>query len=450
MIINDILTATNGKLIGNIDINTSIENFCTDSRNIEHNSLYIPLIGEKFDGHDFIIDSFEKGAIISLTSKNISTDKPLILVEDTLKALQDIAKHHRLNKNIPIIALTGSVGKTTTKDMLHAVMSKKYNVLKTEGNFNNHIGVPKTLLRLDNHNMAIIEMGMNHSGELSILSNIALPDLAIINNIGYSHIGNLGSRENILKAKLEITDGLSENGKLIINNDDEYLTKLENDNLIKFGIKNTSDLTAYDIEIDDTTTRFKVNIDTQTYDFILPLPGEHFVYNALAAITVGSFYNVAPNDMIDALKNMTFTKMRMDIIEKNSIKIINDAYNASPDSMKASLNSLTAIKGDRKIAVLADMLELGEFSKSIHFEIGKSIDKEKIDYVLAYGNDSLEIINGALNNGIKNAKFFNTKEELIKELKELLRPNDCVLVKGSRGMKMDEVVNTIISTSSCS
>ena len=444
MTINDILTATKGKLIGNIDTNVSIENFCTDSRNIEPNSLYIPLIGEKFDGHDFIIDSFKKGAIISLTSKNISTDKPLILVKDTLKALQDIAKYHRLNQNIPVIALTGSVGKTTTKDMLHAVLSKKYNVLKTEGNFNNHIGVPKTLLRLDNHNMAIIEMGMNHSGELSVLSNITLPDLAIINNIGYSHIGNLGSRENILKAKLEIIDGLAQNGKLVINNDDEYLSKLKNDNLIKFGIKNASNLTAYDIEIDDTTTNFKVDIDNQTYDFILPLPGEHFVYNALAAITVGSIYGVAPSDIIDALKNMTFTKMRMDIIEKNSIKIINDAYNASPDSMKASLNSLIAIKGDRKIAVLADMLELGEFSKSIHFEIGKSIDKEKIDYVWAYGKDSIEIINGALNSGIKNTKFFNDKEELIKELKELLQPNDCVLVKGSRGMKMDEVVNELI------
>jgi len=445
MKINDILTATNGKLIGNIDTNISIENFCTDSRNIELNSLYIPLIGEKFDGHDFIADAFEKGALISLTSKDsISTGKPLILVEDTLKALQDIAKYHRLSKNIPVIALTGSVGKTTTKDMLHAVLSKKYNVLKTEGNFNNHIGVPKTLLRLTNHNMAIIEMGMNHAGELSVLSQIALPDLAIINNIGYSHIGNLGSRENILKAKLEITDGLVKDGKLIINNDDEYLVKLEKNNLIKFGIKNNSDLMAYDIKIDDTTTKFKVDFKNQTYDFILPLPGEHFVYNALAAITVGNIYDISPNDIADALKNMTFTKMRMDIIEKNSIKVINDAYNASPDSMKASLNSLIAIKGNRKIAVLADMLELGDFSESIHFEIGKSINKEKIDYVWAYGNDAIEIINGALNNGIKNAKFFNDKDVLIKELKELLQPNDCVLVKGSRGMKMDEVVNAII------
>lgn len=445
MKIQDILTATKGKLIGNIDTNISIDFFCTDSRNIEPNSLYIPLIGEKFDGHDFIVDSFNKGAVISLTSKNnIFTDKPLILVEDTLKAFQNIAKHHRISKNIPVIALTGSVGKTTTKDMLHAVLSKKYNVLKTEGNFNNHIGVPKTLLRLDNHNMAIIEMGMNHSGEMSVLSQIALPNLAIINNIGYSHIGNLGSRENILKAKLEITDGLAKDGKLIVNNDDEYLSKLDKGNLIKFGINNNSDLNAYDIEIDDTTTRFKVNFDNQPYDFILPLPGEHFVYNALAAITVGNIYGVSPSDMADALKNMTFTKMRMDIIEKNSIKIINDAYNASPDSMKASLNSLIAIKGERKIAVLADMLELGEFSKSIHFEIGKSIDKEKIDYVLTYGNDAIEIINGALNNGFKNAKFFNDKEELINELKELLQPNDCVLIKGSRGMKMDEVVNAII------
>lgn len=444
MTIHDILTATNGKLIGNIDIDISIENFCTDSRNIELNSLYIPLIGEKFDGHDFIIDSFEKGSIISLTSKNISTDKPLIFVEDTLKAFQDIARYHRLNKNIPVIALTGSVGKTTTKDMLHAVLSKKYNVLKTEGNFNNHIGVPKTLLRLDNHNMAIIEMGMNHSGEMSILSQIACPNLAIINNIGYSHIGNLGSRENILKAKLEITEGLATDGKLLINNDDDFLNKLNNDNLIKFGINNDSDFNAYDIKIDDTTTKFKVDFSSQTYDFILPLPGEHFVYNALVAITVGNIYGISPTDMVNALANMTFTKMRMDIIEKNSIKFINDAYNASPDSMKASLNSLIAIKGNRKIAVLADMLELGEFSKPIHFEIGNSIDKEKIDYVWAYGNDSIEIINGALNNGIKNAKFFNDKELLIKELKEMLQPNDCVLIKGSRGMKMDEVVNAII------
>lgn len=445
MKINDILIATNGKLIGDIDTNISIENFCTDSRNIEPNSLYIPLVGEKFDGHDFILDSLNKGAIISLTSKDItSINQPLILVEDTLKAFQDIAKFHRLTKNIHIIALTGSVGKTTTKDMLHAVLSKKYNVLKTEGNFNNHIGVPKTLLRLDDHNMAIIEMGMNHPGELSVLSNIALPDLAIINNIGFSHIGNLGSRENILKAKLEITDGLDSNGKLVVNNDDEFLSKLKMNNLVKFAIKNSSDIMAYDIEIDDTTTKFKVNIDNKTFDFILPLPGEHFVYNALAAITVGNIYGVSPIDMANALANMAFTKMRMDIIEKNSIKIINDAYNASPDSMKASLNSLVAIKGTRKIAVLADMLELGEFSKSIHYDIGKSIDKEKIDYVLAYGNDSIEIINGALNSGIKNAIFFNDKNELIKELKELLQPNDCVLVKGSRGMKMDEVVNEII------
>ena len=288
-------------------------------------------------------------------------------------------------------------------------------------------------------------MGMNHFKEMSILSNIARPDFAVLTNIGQAHIGNLGSRENILKAKMEIIEGMPDDGTIIINNDDLYLKTIKGSveqKIVTYGIKNKSDYMAYDIVLTDERTSFKIKENNEVYTVTINLPGEHFVLNSLAAWAVGRVNNVPPEKIVEGLKNFEMSKLRMDIKEVNGYKIINDTYNAGPESMNAILDTLSKLSGGRKIAVLADMLELGEMSQKIHFEIGKHISDLNIDYVFTYGNEAKNIAKGLIDSG-KDAKIFEDQEKLIEELKGFLQKDDVVLVKGSRAMQMDKVVEEI-------
>ena len=455
--VEDILKVTKGKLIiGNEKL--ECENFSRDTRNIQKGDTYIAIKGEKFDGNIFWKDAFKNGADcvivqdIEFSNEDLKDfeNKTIIKVEDTMQALYEIASYKREINNIPVVAITGSVGKTSTKDMIASVVSQKYKTLKTIGNNNNNIGLPFTILRLKDEEIMILEMGMNHFGEIHLLSNIAKPNICVITNIGTSHIGNLGSKENILKAKLEILDG-ADNPTIIINNDDELLHKwyLENKDsrkIITYGIENKSDIMAKDMILEQEKSTYKCNIDGKEIDVEVPIAGRHFVLNSLCATTVGIALNIDINKIITGIKNVELTKKRMDIKETNGIKVINDAYNASPEAMKASLDYLSSFKNNRKIAVLGDMFELGEYAEKLHRLVGEEVYKNNIDILVCAGGNAKLIADEALKNGMKkeNIHYFEEKDKILKVLKNVVKPGDVVLFKASNGMKFYELADRFI------
>jgi len=448
----EIVKVTNGILL-NGNPEAEIKNISTDTRKIMPGDLFIPLVGDNFDGHDFIANAFENSICGYMTSRSteIIPDAIIIKVDDTLKALQDIAGYYRDKFNIPIIGVTGSIGKTSTKEMIYNVLSKKYSVLKTKGNFNNHVGLPLTLLNLSKeHNAAVVEMGMSGMGEISILSRIAKPHIAVITNIGLAHIGKLGSQRNILKAKTEIFNGMDQDGIVVLNADDSLLYELKDSiklNVTYFGLCKEADVRAYNIKVDgDLNTSFNIKIKDTEYLFKICVPGLHNVYNALIAITIGLRFRVPIEDMADAIAKYKPEKMRMNIIKlTNNIKVLNDTYNANPNSMEEALKVMQQMPGARKIAVLGDMLELGEWTRQAHLDIGKSIVKSSINHLITLGENSKFIAEGAVTLGMSQRKIntCNNIEEANLYLSKLIREGDVILVKGSRGMKMEGIVDFI-------
>lgn len=457
--VQDIINITNGELIIG-DSNLICETFSKDSRNINPQDTYIGIKGEKFNGNLFWKQALESGAAcvivenIDFTQKDKEKfkNKTIIKVKNTLEALYEIAKFKRNLYNIPVIAITGSVGKTSTKDIVANVVSKKYKTLKTIGNNNNNIGLPFTILRLKDHEAMVLEMGMNHFGEIKLLTSIAKPDVCIITNIGTSHIGNLGSRENILKAKLEILEG-NPKAKVIINNDNDLLHKWykenkEKYNITTYGIKNQSDFNARDIILNQNGSEFICNINKKDEKIRVPVGGEHFVLNSLCAIAAGNYLNIKTNDIIEGIEGFELTKKRMDIKElKNGVKVINDAYNASFESMKATLNYLSEFNENRKIAVLGDMFELGDFSKELHEKVGDEVVKNNIDILICNGENSKYIISKAEEKGMKeeNIYYFENREEILELLEKIAKKGDVILFKASNGMKFFELANRIES-----
>lgn len=447
--VSEIVEATNGFLVSG-DGEKIITRISTDSRKIDTGCLFIPLVGERFDGHDFIIKAFECDAAAVLThKKGIRNDtKCVIQVDDTSKALRDIACYYRKKFEIPFIGITGSVGKTSTKDMVASVVSRKFNTLKTEGNLNNEIGVPLTIFNLElQHEAAVLEMGMSGPGEIGRLTAIIKPDIAIITNIGMSHIEKLGSRQNILKAKLEILEGLNPKGLLILNGDDALLVGMKD--LLKFrtvfyGIDEGVDYKADNINSHgENGTYFDIKVAGAEYKVHVPVPGIHNVQNALAAIASGCELGIPMEEIVLGIEGFSPTKMRMDIFTANGIKIINDAYNASPQSMEAALNVLKEIgKGCRKIAILGDMLELGDWAKEAHFGVGRFAAESGIDLLFTVGQAARNIADGAIKAGChdERVKSFENNLEALNYLKYVGRTGDVILVKGSRGMKMEEIV----------
>ena len=452
MNVGDIVEITKGELIiGNKEF--VCDNFSKDTRTIRKGDIYIGIKGEKFDGNKFwkqALDNEAEAVIIQdieITKKEINqySDKTIIKVKDTLEALYEIARYKRSLYNIPVVAVTGSVGKTSTKDIIASVVGTKYKTLKTEGNNNNNIGLPFTILKLKDHEAMVIEMGMNHLGEISLLTSIAKPTLAVITNIGTSHIGNLGSRENILKAKLEILEGMKV-PKIIINNDNDLLHKWyeENKNQIEihtFGIENDSDIVAEDIKMEEESSQFTAVLkNSNKLEIKVPVGGEHFVYNALCAAEVGRMLEIVDEKIKNGIEKFELTKKRMDIKKlKNGAIIINDAYNASYESMKVSLEFLAKHTGTRKIAVLGDMFELGEYSEKLHRDVGKEVAKNNIDILICAGDNSKYIIDEAKKNKNIETYFMNSNEEIVENLSQKLRKGDVVLVKASNGMKFFEI-----------
>jgi len=448
---SEIIGAVGGTLLsGNSE--TVITGVSTDSRTISAGDLFIPIAGARFDGHDFIAQAFERGAAACLAHKKDIPDVSgtVIKVTDTLKALGDLASFYRKKFNIPVVGITGSVGKTSTKDMVAAVLSQQYRVLKTEGNFNNEIGLPLTMFNLDSsHQCAVIEMGMSGFGEISRLSKISLPDIAIITNIGLSHIEKLGSRQNILKAKMEIMDGLSKKGVVILNVDDQLLSGMRNllpYKTIFYGLEDDADYQAFDIKTaGEQGTYFKIEINNKTYEVHIPVPGIHNVHNALAAIAAGIELKVPVEKIIKGIGEFTPSKMRLNILSFNSIKIINDAYNASPQSMEAALGVLKDIAGNRKIAVLGDMLEMGSWADKAHKDVGKFAFESGVDILITVGENGRNIAKGALESGMSPEKVHECENngEIVKLLESFITNGDVILVKGSRGMKMEEIVEQL-------
>ena len=444
----DIIKLCHGEVIGNKEI--TLDNFIIDSRKIEKDDVYVAIVGENNDGNKYTESALEKGAKAVIISNpkyvdiNKYQDKTIIIVTDTLKCLQELARYKRSLYQGKVIAITGSVGKTSTKDMVSALLQSKYKVHKTQGNMNNHLGLPLTILSLKDEDILVVEMGMNHFGEISTLTNIAKPNIAIITNIGTAHIGNLGSRENILKAKLEILEGMKI-PKIIINNDNDLLHNWYKENSKKieihtFGIKNSSEIMGTNIKMQEESSEFTAVDGFDKIKIKVPVGGEHFVYNALCAIAVGRMLDISTEKIQQGIECFELTKKRMDIKKlENGAMIINDAYNASFESMKVSLEFLANHTGKRKIAVLGDMFELGEYSEELHRKVGKEVVKNNIDVLICAGENAKYIIEEVKKDSNIETHFMHNNEEIVENLSQKLRKGDVVLVKASNGMKFFEI-----------
>lgn len=442
--IKEIISATGGKLICGNDM-VKISAITTDSRKVEKGTLFAAICGEKVDGHDYIKSAAEKGAVCVISEKEITADCAVIKVENTISSLGKIARAIMRKICVPTIGITGSVGKTTTRDMTYAVVSKMFNTLKNSGNFNNELGVPLTIFKAEeNTEAAVIEMGMDKFGEIDRLSHIINPTISIITNIGMSHIERLGSQENIYKAKSEIFKNTKKTGTVILNGDDKILMAHKGEieqKVITVGILNRcADIVASDINTTVGGVSFKAKVKGREYSVALPVPGEHNVINALLALATGMVLEIPMSEICDALENFSMTQMRMDIINARAVTIINDCYNAAPASVSAALSALGKYE-DKKVAILGDIAELGVHSQSAHYDLGCAVVKNNIDTLITIGSCARYIAQGAYENGMDSEGIFSadTIEEVYPILSNVIEEKNVILVKASRFMQLEKV-----------
>lgn len=428
MNIIDILKTTQGTLINKINLNTQIHKFKINSKEIQKGDCYIALVGNT-DGHKYIQEAIQNGASSIIVSRKVSYNIPTILVQNTTKTLGFLASFIRKKYNPKIIAITGSVGKTTTRELIYIILNQKYQCHQSKKNYNNHIGVPLTLFDLNpTDEIAIIEMGMNHKNEIKYLSNMVTPNIAVITNIGTSHIGNLGSKENILKAKLEIKEGLI--GPLFVNGDDKYLKDLK---AYKSGFNHNNDLTAYNLTSSLTKSTFDIFLHNQKYSINVNLPA-HLINNVLIAIHVGLYLNVDISTIIKALNNFKSYNMRMNILkDKNNNTIINDCYNSSLESLTGVLKLIQKEK-QKKLLIIGDINELGNFTSIIHQKIPTLLNKINNKNIIFVGPKTNHI-------NYKNAMHFNNYQETINYLKSQKIKDTLILIKASRTLKLENITN---------
>ena len=471
--IEQITKAVKGELLLG-DPKDEITGVSTDSRKAAEGEVFFPLIGEQYDAHDFIPQALERGcrtvilsrkpdkkliqnySLIKNSSRNPAGDPNrgktmnLILVSDTTRALQDLASYYLSLVSIIKIGVTGSTGKTTTKEMLYQIFSEKYKTARNAGNLNNHIGLPLTVLSMPEDTEAgIFEMGMSELGEIDLLAGLVRPHIGVITNIGISHIENLGSRENILKAKLEITNYFTPGDILIVNEDSDFLSRKDVQGDYKvvtagetgrssFIISNIADFGEDGIE-------FSIEHKEELQIFRLNVPGRHNAYNGALAVAAAVSCGITMAEAARGLLKLEITDKRLSIKGKNGMKIIDDTYNASPDSMKAAIDVLTATRGFRKIAILADMFELGDNSDAYHTEVGRYAAESPVDLLIAVGVQSGHIAAAAEEIlGKDKVHYYETKELLINDIGSMISSGDVILLKGSRGMAMDQVVKKIM------
>ena len=439
--VNDIAEITGGMVYGE---NAVVTGITKDSRAVNKGDLFVAISGERFDAHNFVAQTAEAGAAAALVERKLDADIPQIVVKSTRKALGDLARAHCAKFDIPKAAVTGSVGKTTTRDLIASVLAAHYgseHVLKTQGNFNNDIGLPFTVLGLEEkHKAAVIEMGMNHFGEISYLTNIVHPDIAVITNAGTAHIENLGSREGILKAKCEIFEGLKPNGLKVLNLDNDMLAIVKEENTCFYSIHNDkADIYASDIRSKGLKgTEFTINTPKGSFEAKTLLPGEHIVSNALAAAAVGYGLGISFDDIAAGIRDFVPTSGRMDIIDTQKYTVINGAYNANPDSMRASIEVLK--QADTfKCAILGDMFELGDYAEDMHKKVGE--EASGLDMVIAIGKLSRSIYEAAG----KNAVYFEDLDSFVAAFdeKELIPAGASVLVKASHSMHFEKIVEKL-------
>ncbi len=449
MTLEKIAEITDGQLIypsGYNNVPIEIQGVVTDNRKIEKDFLFVPIKGARVDGHDFINGIYALGAAASLSEVTLNDPVgPYILVKSSLLALKQIAAYYRTTLNIPIIGVIGSVGKTSTKEMLSCVLSTKFSILKTEGNLNNEIGLPLTICRINSsHEAAVVEMGISEFGEMDRLGQIAKPDYIVFTNVGTCHLENLIDRDGILKAKSEVFSHMSSNGVAILNGDDDKLLIADTQGIRKiyFGFDN-QEYWASDIFANDISSTHAL-IHTKHFDLEvnIPLPGKHNVYNALAATALGVELGLSKEEIKKGLETAKTISGRNNIIHRNGITIIDDCYNANPVSMKSSIDVLNIANG-RKIAVLGDMGELGADEAALHASIGQYINSKNIDYIYACGELSKNLIN-SLNEDYKKKAFYYSKlDDLIKDLKSNIKANDTVLVKASHFMGFSKIIEQL-------
>lgn len=454
--LKEIVEAVDGKIIqGNPD--HIVNNMTIDSRRAKPGDLFFAIIGENNDGHNFIPEAIDNGAKVIITSRSIKpySGVAIILVRDTTIALQDLASYIRDKVvGLKIVGITGSAGKTTTKDIIASIVSEEKKVLKSQGNFNNEYGLPLSLLDLEgNEDVAILEMAMRHKGDISRLAEIAKPEIGVITNIGPAHLENLKTIENVARAKEELLTGLKPAGKAVLNYDDEYIREMVNKfkelNKVTISLKDSNaDYYADQIEYikNGEESRFQVHEEGKSYILEMDRSGEHNIYNALAAIAVARILNINWDSIKNGLKDIEVTELRQEIRKMDGIKIINDSYNANPLSMKAGIDSLINIDGERKIAVLGAMLELGRIENAAHREIGKYLYKNGVDVLIGVGSMGEIIAEGASEAGMaeQNIYVYKCNEDAASFINKIMKSGDAILVKGSRALEMEEIVDLLM------
>lgn len=440
-----------GTLLNEKDGNIEINGVSTDTRSLQKGNLYLPLKGENFDGHDFLKQALDKGAAGFIWEKERelpSTDLPAVLVEESHEAMFQLATAYRNSiEGLKVIGLTGSNGKTTTKDVISALLKQQYKVEKTPANLNNEIGLSKTILDLDSDcEICVLEMGTDHMGDISLLTRIAQPDFALLLNVGDSHLETLGSKENIARAKLEILEGLKPNGFFLYNGDDIIIKRVLTEyvlpqNSYSFGTCEGNDHIIEPMKFDETGNTFSLN----DHIYTIPLLGEHQMYNGSCAIILAEWFGLDYSDIAKGLTTISLTGMRNELIHLKNFSILDDSYKSNPQSLNSFLQTAyTLDQYPRKIAVIGDMLELGEDAVKIHENIGKNIDSERLDYLITYGDLAYYIYNNAKDFYPEDHVFhFSEKEEMMEKLKELIIPGTLVLVKASRALHLETVVEEL-------
>lgn len=449
--LDEILEAVSGEVVLNGNSQT-FNKVCTDTRTIYRDCIFFALKGEKFDGNDYAASASQKGASICIIdavkfeNEEITSETTVILVKDTRKALLDLAKYYRGKLRAKFIGITGSTGKTSTKDLTAAALGRKYKVFKTKGNFNNEVGLPLMMFQIDNsYDVAILEMGMSNLNEIHRLAEVARPDIALITNIGISHIENLKTRENILKAKMEITDFFNKENILIVNAENDLLRDVDTDSfkVLKTGLEDRYDIYAEDLELEEDHVTFILNgkNNNESAKIRVDIPGKHNILNTLLALACGYELNVSTQEMALGLSELETTSMRLDIVKGQKFTIIDDCYNASPDSMKAAIEVLSSMKSKKKIAVLGTMKELGELAFEAHRSVAAFAKQKGVDCLIVVGefNEAYFEGFGEGNDIIMCLDNIEASEKAAK----IASLGDVVLVKASRSMKFEDIVKEL-------